>query len=149
MFYKKVAFKNFANFTGKHLCQSLFLKKVAGWVLQLNIEKQTLTHVFFCEFREIFKNTFSGWLPLNVQPCISFPRSRAMLKDSHYFLKEVNIIEKNWKLLTNKVLEKSKLLWFFDFHKVCYITCKLSPWAAMYSCPCSKQGETSPRSCNS
>ena len=28
-FVKKV-FKNFANFTSKHLCQSLFLNKVAG-----------------------------------------------------------------------------------------------------------------------
>ena len=25
-----LAFKNFAKFTGKHLCQSLFLNKVAG-----------------------------------------------------------------------------------------------------------------------
>ena len=30
MFCKKGVLKNFANFTGKHLCQSLFLKKVAG-----------------------------------------------------------------------------------------------------------------------
>ena len=37
--------KNFAEFTGKHLCQSLFLIK-------------SLTHVFSCEFCEIFKSTF-------------------------------------------------------------------------------------------
>ena len=28
VFYKKGALKNFAKFTGKHLCQSLFLNKV-------------------------------------------------------------------------------------------------------------------------
>ena len=29
-FYKKGAFRNFAKFTGKHLCQSHFFNKVAG-----------------------------------------------------------------------------------------------------------------------
>ena len=38
--------KNCAKFTGKHLYQSLFLKN------------ETLAEVFFCEFCEIFKNTF-------------------------------------------------------------------------------------------
>ena len=45
-FCKKDALKNLAKFTGKHLCQSLFFKK------------ETLAQVFFCEFCEIFKNTF-------------------------------------------------------------------------------------------
>ena len=31
----KNVFKNFAKFTGKHLCQSPFLNEVAGWGLQL------------------------------------------------------------------------------------------------------------------
>ena len=30
LFYKKCALKNFAKFTGKHLCQSLFFNKVTG-----------------------------------------------------------------------------------------------------------------------
>ena len=30
VFYKKGVLKNFAKFTGKHLCQSLFFNKVAG-----------------------------------------------------------------------------------------------------------------------
>ena len=30
MFYKKGVLRNFAKFTGKHLCQSLFFNKVAG-----------------------------------------------------------------------------------------------------------------------
>ena len=38
--------RNFANFTQKHLCQSLFFKK------------ETLAQVFSCEFYEISKNTF-------------------------------------------------------------------------------------------
>ena len=38
--------RNFAKFTGKHLCQSLFFKKEA------------LAQMFSCEFWEISKNTF-------------------------------------------------------------------------------------------
>ena len=34
-FIKKGVLKNFTKFTGKQLCQSLFLNKVAGWCLQL------------------------------------------------------------------------------------------------------------------
>ena len=49
----KAVLRNFAKFLGKHLCQSLFLNKVAGLR-----KKETLTRVFPCEFCEIFKNTF-------------------------------------------------------------------------------------------
>ena len=42
---EKVVIKNFAIFTGKHLCWSLFLK-------------ETPIKVFSCEYCEIFKNTY-------------------------------------------------------------------------------------------
>ena len=51
MFYKKGVLKNFAIFTRKHLCQSLFL--CCNF-----IKKETLAQGFFCEFYKIFKNTF-------------------------------------------------------------------------------------------
>ena len=47
---KKGVLRNFAKFTGKHLCQSLFFNKVA--------EKEVLAQVFSCEFCKISKNTF-------------------------------------------------------------------------------------------
>ena len=47
VFCKKGGLRNFATFTRKHLCQSLFFKK------------ETLVQVFSCEFCEISKNTFS------------------------------------------------------------------------------------------
>ena len=47
---------NFTKFSEKHLCQSLFLNKVAGLACNF-IKKETLAQVFFCEFREIFQNT--------------------------------------------------------------------------------------------
>ena len=46
MFYKKGVLKNFAKFTGKHLCQSLFFMK------------GTPAQLLPSEFHEIFKNIF-------------------------------------------------------------------------------------------
>ena len=46
VFCKKGSIKNYAKFTGKHLCQSLFFKN------------ETLARAFSCEFCEISKNTF-------------------------------------------------------------------------------------------
>ena len=47
MFCEKSALRSFAKFAGIHLCQRLFF-----------IKKETLAEVFFCEFCEIFMNTF-------------------------------------------------------------------------------------------
>ena len=46
VFYEKGVLKNFIKFTEKHLCQSFF------------INEETLAHVLFCDYCEIFKNTF-------------------------------------------------------------------------------------------
>ena len=54
VFYKKVVLKNFAKFTGNHLCQSLCLNKVACNF----IKEETLAPVISCELCKIFKNTF-------------------------------------------------------------------------------------------
>ena len=54
MFCKEGALRNFAKFTGKHLCQSLFFNKETR-----DMQLYNLAEVFFCEFCEISKNTFS------------------------------------------------------------------------------------------
>ena len=56
MFCKKGVHRNFAKFTGKPLCQRLFLIKLqTAWSV---IKKEHLARVFSCEFCEISKNTF-------------------------------------------------------------------------------------------
>ena len=57
MFFKIGALKSFANFTGKHLCWSLFLKTLQTCRLA-TLLKKTPTQVFFCKVCEIFKNLF-------------------------------------------------------------------------------------------
>ena len=51
VFCKKGVLRNFAKFTGRHLCQSLLIKK------------ETLAQVFSHEFYEISKKTFSYRTP--------------------------------------------------------------------------------------
>ena len=54
---KRGVLRNFAKFTGKHLCQSLYFNKVAGLPKACNFIKiETLAQVFFCKFCEISKN---------------------------------------------------------------------------------------------
>ena len=50
-------FLSFANFTGKHLCWTFFLKNLQAQGMQLYLKK-TPTKVFSCEVSEIFKNNF-------------------------------------------------------------------------------------------
>ena len=47
---KKGNLRNFAKFTGKHLCQRLFFNKI--------IKKESLAQMFSCGFCKISKNTF-------------------------------------------------------------------------------------------
>ena len=56
MFFKTRVLKNFAVFTGKHLCWSLFLVKSQDWRLAFCIF--TPTQVFSRECCKIFKSSF-------------------------------------------------------------------------------------------
>ena len=57
--YKKGVLRDFGKFTGKHLCQSLFLNKVPGLRPKACnfIKREILAQVFSCEFCKMFKNT--------------------------------------------------------------------------------------------
>ena len=57
MFCKKGILKNFANFTGKHLCWRLLLLKIQASGFQLH-EKETPIQVFSWEIGETFKNIY-------------------------------------------------------------------------------------------
>ena len=62
---KKGVLGNFAKFTGKPLCQSLFFNKVAGLRPEILFKKEALPQAFSWEFCEIFKNTFLYRRPLD------------------------------------------------------------------------------------
>ena len=70
VFYEKGVLKNFAKFTTKHLCWSLFFIKTTGVMPGTISKKEAPTHVFSCEFYEFIKNTFfiehPWWLLLSL-----------------------------------------------------------------------------------
>ena len=55
---KKVALKNFAKFTRKHLCQSLFFNKVAGWKPATLLKKDFGIGVFLWILRNFLEHLF-------------------------------------------------------------------------------------------
>ena len=55
--YKKTVLKHFARFTGKHLCQSLFLITLQGFN-PVTLLKSDFDTVFSGEYCETFKNTY-------------------------------------------------------------------------------------------
>ena len=60
VFCKKGTLKNFAKFTGKRLCWSLFYNNIAGLSPEACnfIKIEILTQVLSCKFCEVVKNTF-------------------------------------------------------------------------------------------
>ena len=57
MFCNKDVLKNFANFTGKHMCCSLFFIKLQVFMPATSLKGDSNTGIFLWK-REIFKNTF-------------------------------------------------------------------------------------------
>ena len=57
-FYKKDIFEHFAKFTGKHLCQSLFFKRLQAWGLQFYQKRNSDSGLFPVNFAKFSKTTF-------------------------------------------------------------------------------------------
>ena len=68
MWFKMSVLKNLANFTGKHLCWSIFIIKRPA-----NLLRGTLTQAFYCEICYIIRNTFF---------CRTTPVSASVLKQN-------------------------------------------------------------------
>ena len=68
MFFKIDVLENFALFTGKHLCRSLFLIKLHPRPATLLIKRDS-TQVFCCKYCEVLKNSFFCRAP----PVATFP----------------------------------------------------------------------------
>ena len=58
VFCKKVVLRNFAKFTGKHLCQSLFFNKVAGLKSPTLLKKRLWHRCFPVNFAKFLRTPF-------------------------------------------------------------------------------------------
>ena len=88
MFFKIGVLKNFAKFTGKHLCQSLFFNKVAGLRLAILLKKRHWHRWFPLNFAKNFKNTFflrTPPMPASVELYRIWMNSKAFLIDFYYW----------------------------------------------------------------
>ena len=88
--YENGALENFAEFTGKHLCRSLFYNASCNF-----IKKDTPAKVFSREFCEIFKNTFFTehlWEIASIN--INSRSSRSQISAKYVVLKISQINEK-------------------------------------------------------
>ena len=112
---KKDVFRNFAKFTGKHLCQSLFFNKVAGLKPETLLKKRLWHRCFPTKFCEISKNIlFTGhlgttpsviWKLLLME--IRFQIDRKLFQLEHIFQKSLleysyyfeHWCKRPWKLL--------------------------------------------------
>ena len=70
VFCKKCVLRNFAKFTGKHLCQSLFFNKVAGLRSATLLKKRLWHRCFPVNFAKFLRtpflhNTSSGCFCIN------------------------------------------------------------------------------------
>ena len=83
VFCKKRVLRNFAKFTGKHLYQSLFLNKVAGW--------GTFLHLFW---RKSFLTEHLGWLLL----CMMYALLTGKVEKFARFLACWHAKLKNWHI---------------------------------------------------
>ena len=89
---KKVVLKNFVTFTVKHLCWSLFLKKLLDWRPKILL-KETPTQVLFCEYCKIFKNTYFE----------KHLRTTASVNSRSAIFQESLVLPLKWNTLTSRI----------------------------------------------
>ena len=113
----KGVLRNFAKFTGKHLCQSLFFNKVAG-LRPATLLKRRLWHrcfpVNFAKFlrRPVLQNTFGRLLLLLLLVRKVMKVSWVILVSENlflsFFLSYVLLTKKTW----HKCMDQQNDIWF-------------------------------------
>ena len=119
MFREKGVLRNFAKFTGKHLCQSLFSNKVAGFRPATLLKKRLWHRIFPVNFTNSLRTPFLTehlrWLLLNFKKsvksayCISWkkgPRYYKISFHSKYTTKFNELVIKNTNAQKIRPLKK-------------------------------------------
>ena len=84
MFCKINVFKNFAKFTGKHLCQSIAFNEVASWKDSQNLQENTCAGVSFLKKAAGWKHNISIKLLIHLHFFIaSLWQNRSLLYHLH------------------------------------------------------------------
>ena len=107
VFCTKDILKNFAKFTGKHQCQSLFFNKVADLRLAILLEKRRRYRYFPVDFAKFLRTPFSTehlqWLLLKIISYhtkeilyvnINFMGNKLWSKNKHFLLLLILVLKK-------------------------------------------------------
>ena len=104
---KKCVLRNFAKFTGKHLCQSLFFNKVVGLRPAILLKKRIWHRCFPVTFAKFLRTPFlkntSGWLVLKKKSYASERSISIVLKNSE-FVEECFYVSPHWLYITRQRL---------------------------------------------
>ena len=111
MFFEICVLNNFANFTGKHLCWSLFIIKFL-----INFIRDIATLVFSCEIWKNLKNTFSTehlqWLLLSKEIATQvFTCNICKIFKNTFFYRTPPVAASEWTLLSSGEKVPSFWLW--------------------------------------
>ena len=133
---KTAILKNFAIFTGKHLCRSLFLTKVQAWKSAALLKRDSNTGVFLWILR-IFKNTY---IEKHLRTTTSGVTRKMLLRPSLEAYSEpsqrskmvlfAEIVSDGWKSLTIFATQKVLSSMFdrlYSFLRRCKKTKKIEP----------------------
>ena len=113
---KKVFLQISQKFTGKHLCQSLFLNKVAG-VRPATLLKKRLWHRYFpVNFAKLLRTPFfieHLWWLLVVWGYLSLPKK---IQIFHFPIKKSNLSKQSTRFLNQVSWETSQHTFFWELH---------------------------------
>ena len=113
---KKVFLQISQKFTGKHLCQSLFLNKVAG-VRPATLLKKRLWHRYFpVNFAKLLRTPFfieHLWWLLVVWGYLSLPKK---IQIFHFPFKKPNLSKQSTRFLNQVSWETSQHTFFWELH---------------------------------
>ena len=120
IFFKIGVLKKFAIFTVEHLCLCLFLIKLLALRAATLLKRVFKTRVFYCEYCEIFKNSFFYRTPL-------MAASRVILIDDSLCLftleKKQTFVEKRLRYYCSfKRRNFCKFSWTFNFPGEKFVT---------------------------
>ena len=104
LMFSKDVLKNFANFTGKHLCRVKYEPKslIYPYSLHLHYKKDSCTQLFFSGFCRIFKNSF-----LLEHPWVSASDFIFVIFKSNKYMKVSFLLTVFYK--KSKIKQKSRL----------------------------------------
>ena len=114
---RKGVLRNFAKFTGKHLCQGLFFNKVAD-LRPATLSKMRLAQVFSCGFCEISKNTlFTEHLWTTASVLLLLFHMLKVMKITLYVCVDIKTIPWKFRILNPKKFRVTSSVKFVNFLK--------------------------------